>query len=188
MKRVLIYRFLATACLFTLPAMSVLAQPPMHMGPMHMGPMMNDDEHMMRGGNSMMGYGMQYRHGMMGGQGMMGGYGAAGYPMTQFMWGALASVDLKEEQMQKIQDIRSKLRDAYADLQDELEIESLKLAKKYRGEKLDPSDIGESYDKIFDVRRRMIEKRIEGHNEMFAVLTKEQKDKLDQHGLRWMMP
>jgi Spy/CpxP family protein refolding chaperone len=56
----------------------------------------------------------------------------------------------------------------------------------FNAEKADPNVIGEQQKKVDELRRQMIQSRVETRNEIEAVLTPEQKKQLRQYAPWWM--
>ncbi|MEE9596724.1 MAG: Spy/CpxP family protein refolding chaperone [Acidiferrobacterales bacterium] len=130
----------------------------MHMGPgmMHMGP-----------GMMHMGPGMME---MMRGPGMMGGMGM----------GRIWMLDLTKEQRANMHKLQDQVRKTNWDTMGKIMDESSKLRELFAADKPDPKKIGAVYGNIFDLRRQMIESKIDTHNRVDAVLTKEQREQLKQ--------
>lgn len=151
--------------------------PRMGMGPGMMGMM---DDGCPGGGMDMMGPGMGMGMmgmgpGMMMGPGMTGGYGP----------GAL---NLDEQQQKKITQIQDELRKKHWNLMGKMNDERVKLRDIYALGKRDPSAIGQQQQRIYDLRRQMLESSVEAQNRMEAVLVPEQKEQLrGYHGQGWMM-
>lgn len=137
------------------------------------------DMPMMPGGMMGMGPGM----GMMGmgggmgmGPGMMGGgMGMMGPGMGM---GPLAMLNLSDEQRAKINKIQDELHKKNWDTQGKILEESAKLRDLYDTDTPDPKKISAVYERIYALKRQMIEASIEAHNKMRAVLTKEQQEQL----------
>ncbi|MGE5102601.1 MAG: Spy/CpxP family protein refolding chaperone [Deltaproteobacteria bacterium] len=127
-----------------------------------------------RYGPGMMG---DYGPGMMGGYGpgMMGGYGRG---MMPGYGGSLSQFDLTADQQEKIEKIREDARERNWTTMGQLRTEQFKLRSLYRAEKPDPDAVAEQQKKVDDLRRQLIKARVEAHNEMQAVLTKEQREQL----------
>ncbi len=157
---------------------------PMMSGGMGMGPGMG----MMGMGPGMgmmgMGGGMGMGPGMMGG-GMMGGMMGMGPGMGMMGMGGmgmgpLAMLNLSDEQRGKINKIQDELRKKNWDTQGKILEESAKLRDLYDTDAPDPKKISAVYERIFALKRQMIEANIEAHNKVRAVLTKEQQEQLKQ--------
>ena len=136
-------------------------------------------------GPGMMGGG--YGPGMMGGggygPGMMGGHGPGGGMMG---FGPLGALDLKDDQRDKIFAIQEEARTKNFGTMTQMRAEQYKMAKMYNAEKADPKLIGEQQKKVDELRRQMIQSRVETRNEIEAVLTPEQKKQLRQYAPWWM--
>ncbi len=149
----------------------------MHMGPGMMGGM--GPMAMMRG----MGPGMM--QGMTGmGPGMMGGMGPG---MMQGMMGmghmglgAIWMLDLSDDQRAKLHKIKNDLRKQNWSTMGKMMDEQARLQELFGAERRDPKAIGAVYGRIFDLKRQMIEARIEATNRMQDLLTQEQREQLKQ--------
>lgn len=146
---------------------------------------------MMGGGHGpgMMGRGCD--QGMMGGRhgpGMMdGGYGHA--MMGKGMPGApqgLPGVSLDDKQRKQVNVIHDDLRRKRWELMGRTMDEQVKLRDLYDAEMRDPAVIGAAYQRIFDLRRQMIEATVSAHNRIEALLTPEQRKTAREHwGQSW---
>jgi len=143
---------------------------------MGMGPGMMGGSGMMGMGPGMMGMGP----GMMGmGPGMMGmGPGMMGGGMMGLH--GLNMLDLGDEQRGKINAIHDKLRKQHWEVMGKMMDEHNALRDLYDAETLDGKKIGAAYDRIFKLKRQMIDTGIKAHNDAVAVLTKEQREQLKQ--------
>jgi Spy/CpxP family protein refolding chaperone len=125
------------------------------------------------------GYGMGMGPGMMGGSGMMGmGAGMMGGGMMGLH--GLNMLDLGDEQRGKINAIHDKLRKQHWEVMGKMMDEHNALRDLYDAETLDGKKIGAAYDRIFKLKRQMIDTGIKAHNDAVAVLTKEQREQLKQ--------
>lgn len=134
------------------------------------------------------GYGMMrgYGHGMMGdyGMGMMGGYGRGmmGY------W----SLNLSKDQRAKVNQISDEMRRKHWELMGRMQEQSSSLRNLYEADKWDAKEIGNAYQKIFDLKRQMIESSVDMHNRINEVLTKKQREELRKSGpwggMMWQEP
>ncbi len=125
------------------------------------------------------GYGMGMGPGMMGGSGMMGmGAGMMGGGMMGLH--GLNMLDLSDEQRGKINAIHDKLRKQHWEVMGKMMDEHNALRDLYDAETLDGKKIGATYDRIFRLKRQMIDTGIKAHNDAVAVLTKEQREQLKQ--------
>ncbi len=159
------------------------------MGPGMMGPgMMGGSGMMDMMGPGMMGPGMMGGSGMMGGMGpgMMGGGGMMGGPGMMMAPGGMGTVgplgmlDLSADQRSKIGQIQSDLRKQQWGTMGQVMDEQEKLQELLAAETPGPKKVGAAHAKIADLQRQMIEARIEAHNRVQAVLTKEQREQLRQ--------
>ncbi|MDT3736970.1 MAG: Spy/CpxP family protein refolding chaperone [Denitratisoma sp.] len=151
----------------------------------------------MMGGYGGMGPGMmggQYGPGMMGGQygpgmmgggyghGMMGGYG----PGMMGAQGGLFGIELDDKQRKSVNAIQDELRRKRWELMGRTMDEQSRLRDLYDAEKRDPKAIGAAYQRIFDLRRQMIEATVAAHNRIEEQLTPEQrKTARDYWGRSW---
>lgn len=130
-------------------------------------------------GPGTMGGGMGMGPGMMGGSGMMGmGAGMMGGGMMGLH--GLSMLDLSDEQRGKINAIHDKLRKQHWEVMGKMMDEHNALRDLYDAETLDGKKIGATYDRIFKLKRQMIDTGIKAHNDAVAVLTKEQREQLKQ--------
>jgi hypothetical protein len=129
--------------------------------------------------------GCDHKGGMMGGHmgGMMcdhkGGMGegrCAGMAGSGHMH-MIMSLDLSDEQRSKINKLSDELRHNNWTTKGLIMDESAKLRDLYAADKRDPSAIGKEYQKIFDLKRKMIEATITTQNRIEEVLTPEQRTK-----------
>jgi Spy/CpxP family protein refolding chaperone len=185
-KKLLIFTFAAMTLMGSAIGIAVADQNPSDgtgIGPWMMGPGMMGPGMM---GPGMMGPGMM-GPGMMG-PGMMGpgmmGPGMMG--MGQGM-GPLWMLDLNVEQKNKIAKIQQEARKKQWDLMAKMDGEYVKLRELYFADKRDSAAIGSQYQKIYDLRRQMMELWVDTANHTEEVLTKEQKEKLRSFGPGWMM-
>ena len=111
-----------------------------------------------------------------GGPGMM--RGGPGGPFLQ--------LDLTPDQHEKIAGIREDMRRKTWDTVGQLHSEQFKLRHLYAADKPDPNAIADQQKKIDDLRRTMVKARVETANQIQAVLTKEQRERLREFGPRWM--
>jgi Spy/CpxP family protein refolding chaperone len=145
----------------------LLSAPLVSTADMRGGHMMSDDEseHMMRGRmNDDMPMGM--------------GRGGMGY-------GGMAMLDLDDKQRKEMRDIQRELRKKIWSLRGRIMDEQYALADLYDKDTRDAKAIGDIYGKIFNLRRQIIEAAVEAGNKRRAVLSKEQRERLDD--MRGMM-
>jgi Spy/CpxP family protein refolding chaperone len=124
-----------------------------------------------------------------GGRGMMRGYG--GGPGVMREWGEgpggpFSRLDLTPDQQEKIAGIHEDMRRKTWDTMGQLHAEQFKLRHLYAAEKPDPTAIADQQKKIDDLRLTMLKARVETANQMRAVLTNEQRERLREFGPRWM--
>jgi len=68
----------------------------------------------------------------------------------------------------------------------QMRTEQYKLQKMYNADRPDPKAVGEQQKKVDELRRQMIQSRVETRNQIEAILTPEQKKQLRQYGPWWM--
>lgn len=175
----------ATAALLAAPAHAQPARPDNTPG---YGPgMMGGYGPGMMGGGYGGGPGQGYGPGMMGGGGMMGGmmgpYGREG----MMGLGPLQALDLDEQQISKVNQIRDELRRRSWNALGKLQDEQAQMRDLLLAEKRDPAAIGKQSMKIADLRRQLLEAQIDAHNRIEALLSKEQKAQLRSYRRGWMM-
>jgi Spy/CpxP family protein refolding chaperone len=130
------------------------------------------------------------------GPGMMGGYGGGpgwGYGPRGGQGfgpgaggGALAFLNLTDEQSEKVLKIQEENRSKNWDLMGKMRSEQFKLRQMSFGDKLDAAAITEQQKKVDDLRRQMLKSRIESRNQIAAVLTPEQRKQFRQFGPWWV--
>lgn len=126
-------------------------------------------------GPGMMGPGGGYGPGMMG-----GGYGAGPGMMGGNGYGPLAALNLTGDQREKIAKINSDQRKRQWDTMGKLIDEQEQLNELYASDNPDTKKIGAVYGNIAKLQQQMAEARLDGWNRVQGVLTKEQKDQLNQ--------
>lgn len=154
-----------------------------HMGGMkcdHMGGMKCDHKGGMK---------CDHMGGMMGGDGTGGmcdhkGGMMGGHPSHMRM---VMSLDLNEDQRSKINKLSDELKHNNWATKGLIMDESAKLRDLYAADKRNPSDIGKVYQKIFDLKRKMIEARITTQNRIEEILTPEQRAQLKDMRLKGPM-
>lgn len=156
---------LAGATLFSGAA---LATPPADM-PMHGGMTMGP-------GMEMGGMG----HGMMGG----GWSGNNDHYDRMFSMQSLSALNLNAEQRKKLADLRRELRNNTWDLQRQEIDQREQLGLLYSGDTLDVAAIKSAYEKLFQVKLKLIEHTLNFKQSLEKVLTKEQMKQFRQmmHG------
>jgi len=140
-----------------------------------------------QGRGMMGGYGPGPGYGQGYGPGMMGGYGRGGMMGGMMGLGALQALDLSEQQLGKINQIRDEARRRNWDAMGKLLDEQARLRDLFAAEKRDPAAIGKQSMKVADLRRQLLEASIDSHNRIEALLSKEQKDQLRSQRRGWML-
>ncbi len=127
-------------------------------------------------GHGMMGPG----HGMMGGcdDGMMGMMGGHGMMLESPRIHMVRALDLTDEQRSKINKLSDELQHKNWERMGAIRDESAKLRDLYEADKRDPRQIGAEYQKIFDLKRQMIEAMVDTQNRIEALLTPDQMRQL----------
>jgi len=134
-----------------------------------MGPgMMGGGYGMGMGPGMMMGGGMGMGPGMMMGGSMMGMHG-------------LYMLDLTDDQRSKVNAIQDKLRKQHWEIMGRMMDEHNALRDLYDADTLDAKKIGAAYDRVFKLKRQMIDAGIKARNDVYALLTKEQREQLKQY-------
>jgi Spy/CpxP family protein refolding chaperone len=115
-------------------------------------------------------------YGMMGGPGggMMGGPGGGMMMMMEPNMRLLGTLDLSKAQQEKVTRIADKLKHDNWATQGLLNDETAKLRDLYEADRRDPAAIGKEYQKVFDLKRKMIETYLEAENRIEDVLTPDQ--------------
>jgi Spy/CpxP family protein refolding chaperone len=119
---------------------------------------------------------------MMGGYGPGPGYGRRGYGPG----GGLAALNLSDEQRDKIAAIQEENRKKNWDRMGQMRSEQFKLRRMYYADKVDPAAVAEQQKKVDDLRRQLIQSRVEARNQVQAVLTPEQRKQFRQFGPWWL--
>ncbi len=156
------------------PAATQPAHPDEH-GKMDCCAGMMDHEHGMGGG--MMGHEHGMGGGMMGdcGGGMMGGMmGGHGMMLESPRMHMVRALNLSDEQRAKINKLSDELQHKNWEREGMIRDEAAKLRDLYEADKRDPKAIGAEYQKIFDIKRQMIEAMVDTQNRVEALLTPEQ--------------
>lgn len=131
---------------------------------------------MMGGSGYGMGPGMMGGYGQGGmGPGMMGGYGM-GHGMMGY--GNYRDLDLNKDQRNKITQIRKTMRIKQWALMSDMMDAQDNLQELYDVDKQDAAAINKQYKILEDLRRQMVENMVEANNQINAILTKEQREKM----------
>lgn len=115
------------------------------------------------------GHGGAYGHGG-------GAYGGHGYNVQY----GLRGLDLSKDQQDKINRLTDDLQRSNWKNQGDINEESIKLRDLYAAEKRDANAISAVYERIFDIKRKMIVDDVNTRNNVLDVLTTEQKAKLKE--------
>ena len=122
---------------------------------------------------SMMG-GMGMRHGMMGMRWSMGvnPMGMGGMPRM------LMTLNLSDEQQQKINNIQDKLQKDHWQTMGKIMDAQVKLREAWSADKPDPKKVGAAFENISKLQREALEARVVALNKMYDVLSDEQREQL----------
>jgi Spy/CpxP family protein refolding chaperone len=90
----------------------------------------------------------------------------------------LGALNLSEEQQSKINKLSDELRHNNWATQGMMNDETARLRDLYEADNRDPAAIGKEYQKIFDLKRQMIETYLTTQNRIEEVLTPEQRAKM----------
>jgi len=132
-----------------------------------------------------LGYGPGSGYGPGYGRGMMGGYGpgnGSGYGRGY----GLAALKLTPEQSEKIAAIQEENRKKNWGTMGETRSETFKLRRMLSAENVDPKAVTEQQKKVDELRRQMLQSRLESHKQVEAVLTPEQRKQFRQYRPWWM--
>ena len=136
------------------------------------------------GGGYGAGGGMGYGHGM------MGGYGGMGVKMLGPRTSMVQSLNLSDEQRGKITKLIDKLQHDNWNTMGMIMDDSDTLRDLYHADKRDPVAIDAAYQKIFDLKRKMIKAALDTENEIEDLLTADQlkqlRDRLHQSAPKYM--
>ena len=135
-----------------------------------------------------------YGPGMMGGggpgygPGMMGGGGPGYGPGRGYGPGTnmLESLNLTDEQRDKIQAMQEENRQKNWATMGQLRTEMFALRRMYYADKVDPNAVAEQQKKVDELRREMLKSRLESRNRVEALLTPEQRKQFRQYRPWWM--
>jgi len=132
------------------------------------------------------GYGQGYGPGMRGGGGP--GYGQGYGPGRGYGPGAslLDSLNLTDEQRDKIQALQEENRQKNWATMGQLRTEMFALRRMYYADKVDPNAVAEEQKKVDELQRQMLKSRLESRNQVEALLTPEQRKQFRQYRPWWM--
>jgi Spy/CpxP family protein refolding chaperone len=129
-------------------------------------------------GHADMKNGCSDKHGMGHGYGMMGEQGAD--MMMEPNMHLLGALSLSKEQHAKINQLSDELKHNNWTTLGLINDETAKLRDLYEADKRDPAAIGKEYQKVFDLKRQMIETYLNAQNRIEEILTPEQLAKLKE--------
>jgi Spy/CpxP family protein refolding chaperone len=131
-----------------------------------------------------MGPGMMGGYGSYGmGPGMMGGYGGYGMgPGMMYGYGANAAgtLNLSDDQREKIAKIQEGLSTKHWDLMGKMQEQQYKLRDLVASGKADDATVGKAYKRVEELRRQMWTTAADARTQMDAVLTKSQREQLQR--------
>ena len=146
------------------------------------------------GPGGMMGHG--YGPGPMMGPGMMGGDGPGHYGMPGMMGhgpGAMSfgrdmqqALGLSDEQRKKLDAIHDDLQTKTWDIMGKMRVEMTKMRELMAADTLDKPALDAVYKSMNDLRLQRFDAHLAAHEQMIGVLTKEQRQQLEQLGPWWM--
>jgi hypothetical protein len=93
---------------------------------------------------------------------------------TMGMMGQHNRIGLSDDQIQKMNDIQHTLRKKHWELMGPMIDQKAALKKAYANERPDPEVVGAIYGQIFDLKRQMIEARLDAKNSLRDILTEDQ--------------
>ena len=93
---------------------------------------------------------------------------------TMGMMGQPNRLGLSDDQIQKMDDIQHALRKKHWELMGPMIDQKAALKKAYANERPDPEVVGAIYGQIFDLKRQMIEARLNAKNSSREILTENQ--------------
>jgi Spy/CpxP family protein refolding chaperone len=132
-----------------------------------------------------------YGPGMMGGGGGYGpGYGRGGgygpgYGRGGGFGGAMAALNLTDEQQEKIFAIHEDHRRKNFDTMSKMRSETFKLRRMYNADNADSKAIVDQQQKVDELRRQVLASRLDMRKQMESVLTPEQRKQARQFGPWW---
>ncbi len=122
------------------------------------------------------GPGMGFGHGWGYGPGMMRGYQA----------GILESLDLTDEQRDKILSIQEDMRAKSWSTMGKMRSETFKLQRMLAADSLDANALADQQKKVDELRRELLKAHVESRKQIESVLTPEQKKQLRDLGPWWL--
>lgn len=124
------------------------------------------------------GYGMMGRQGM--GPGMMGGYGGGHGMMGGDGMGPYAMLNLSDDQRSKINKIHDAERKQHWAIMGKMMDKQNAQRDLLAQSEPDPKKVGAVYAEIAKLRQQMLETHVQANNDMQKVLTKEQREQMQQ--------
>lgn len=124
------------------------------------------------------GYGMMGRQGM--GPGMMGGYGGGPGMMGGQGMGPYAMLNLSDEQRSKINKIHDAERKQHWAIMGKMMDKQNDQRDLLAQSEPDPKKVGAVYAEISKLRQQMLEIHVQASNDMQKILTKEQREQMQQ--------
>ena len=112
------------------------------------------------------------------GHGMMEGFGAD--MIMEPNMHVLGALNLSKEQQAKVNKLSDDLKHNNWATMGLMNDETAKLRDLYEADKRDPAAIGKGYQKVFDLKRQMIEAYLDTQNHIEEILTPEQLAKLKE--------
>ena len=89
--------------------------------------------------------------------------------------------DLTEDQQKSINGIHDSMRKNHWELMGSAMDEQVNLRDAMAVDRPDPKSVGEIYGRLFDLKRKMIESRLETHNSVLDILSDEQKAQMKKN-------
>jgi len=126
-------------------------------------------------------YGPGYGYGMHGmGPGMMGGYDVGPGMMRGHGMGPYAMLNLSDDQRSKINKIHdAERKQHWAIMGKMMDVENTQRDLLAQSEP-DPKKVGAAYAELSKLRQQMLETHVQANNDMQKILTKEQREQLQQ--------
>ena len=115
-----------------------------------------------------------------------GGGGGRGGMMMGYGRGGLSALDLTDAQAEKIFAIQDAQQQKNWPTMTKMRSEMFKLRRMYYDDKADPKAVAEQQKKVDELRRAMLQSRLESRKQIDAVLTPEQRKQLRQSGPWWL--
>jgi Spy/CpxP family protein refolding chaperone len=101
-------------------------------------------------------------------------------------FGPLESLNLSDEQREKILAIQEGNRQKNWGTMGQMRTEMFALRRLYYSDKVDANAVADQQKKVDELRRQLLKSRIEGRNEIEAMLTPEQRKEFRQYRPWWM--